>query len=95
LGDRTRQAVAGDSEASRLIEERLLAAGYRDAHAERYSRLFVVSECRAILVGEGFPRLTAGNVPGGVVWAAYEVNLDAVSGRRIDVRTALKNMGAF
>lgn len=95
LVDTTRQVVAGDLEASRLMEERLLAAGYRDAHAERYSRRFVVSECRAILVGVGFPRLTAGNVPGGIVWAAYEVNLDAVPGPRVDLRTALKNMGAL
>lgn len=95
LVDAAREAVAGDSEASRLIEERLLAAGYRDDHAERYSRRFMVSECGAILVDEGFPRLTAGKVPSGVVWAAYEVNLDAVPGPRIHIRAALKNMGAL
>ena len=84
-----------DAEAQRLLEERLLAAGYRDVQADRYSRRFVVVECRTIEVGMEFPRLTAGTVPSGLVWATYEVNLDAAPGVRGDVATALKSMGAM
>jgi hypothetical protein len=91
----TRRVAAADTEAQRLLEERLLAAGYRDVQAERYFRRFVVVECRTIEVGMEFPRLTAGTVPSGLVWATYEVNLDAAPGVRGDVATALKSMGAM
>lgn len=94
LVDATRRSVAGNPEAQRLLEERLLAAGYRDAHATRYLRRFGVIECRTIEVGTGFPRLIAGNIPAGVVWATYEVNLDAAPGIWGDVTRALKSMGA-
>lgn len=92
--DATRRVAATDPEAQRLLEERLLAAGYRDVQADRYFRRFVVVECRTIEVGMEFPRLTAGTVPSGLVWATYEVNLDAAPGVRGDVATALKSMGA-
>jgi hypothetical protein len=92
--DAARRLVAGHPEAQRLLEERLLAAGYRDVQAGRYVRRFAVAECRTIEVGTDFPRLTSGTVPSGVVWATYEVNLDAAPGVRGVVATALKSMGA-
>jgi hypothetical protein len=93
--DAIRRAVAGDAEARRLLEERLIAAGYRDVQAARYLRRFAVVKCWAIQVGTEFPRLTAGTVPPGVVWATYEVNLDAAPGIQGDVATVMKSMGAM
>lgn len=90
-----RVAVFGDAEAARLLEERLLAAGYLDAHQDLYIRRFAISECRAVEVGQGFPRLTPSSVPAGIVWAAYEVNVDAAQANRIDIKSALKTMGAL
>lgn len=90
-----RDAVAGDAEAASLLEERLLAAGFLDAHKGSYTRRFAITECHAVDVGQGFPRLTLASVPAGIVWAAYEVNVDAARADRIDIRSALKNMGAL
>jgi hypothetical protein len=91
----TQLSIAEDPEARQMLEERLLAAGYRHAHAESYLRRFLLSECSAILVGDEFPRLATGNVPVGVVWATYEINLDAAPGVRVDIGRALTNMGAL
>jgi hypothetical protein len=93
--DATRRVVEGHPEAQGLLEERLIAAGYRDVHKVRYSRRFLLAESWTIEVGAEFPRLIAGTVPPGVVWATYEVNLDAAPGARGDVATALKSMGAM
>lgn len=56
----------------------LLQAGYLDAHADRYVRRFHEVRTRFLLVDESFPRLTHGNVPLGITWAKYTVDLDAV-----------------
>jgi len=90
-----RHAAKDDAEATRLLSERLLAAGYFDVHADRYPRRFVIAEVRLIEVGKDFPRLTLGSVPAGVVWATYEVSLDAVKGAEVDMRSALKSLGAL
>ena len=62
-----------------LFSERLLAAGYFEAHSSRYTRGFDVSEFKLFKVDEGFPRLIHGNVPLGVKKASYEIDLDQLS----------------
>lgn len=93
--DSTRHIIQGDAEAECLLSERLLAAGYFDIHADRYARRFDLASLRIMEVGEGFPRLTSGNVPVGVRRAMYEIDLDKVPGENFATEKALKQLGAI
>ena len=90
-----RDVAAGEAEAVRLLSERLIAAGYFDAHAERYIRRFTLAEIRLVEVKEGFPRITSSSVPLGVTKATYEIDLDKAAGPSIPVADALKKLGAI
>ncbi|MBF9173158.1 PD-(D/E)XK motif protein [Xanthomonas campestris pv. campestris] len=90
-----RVAIKGDAEAERLLSERLLAAGYFDAHADRYPRRFALAGIRVVEVGEGFPRLTSGTAPAGIMRAMYEIDLDKAPGDNVGVEGALKKLGAI
>lgn len=87
--------VRGDAEAERLLSDRLIAAGYFDAHADSYSRRFVHAGLRVLRVAEGFPRLTPACVPFGVVRASYEIDLDKVPGPSLEIDPALKELGVI
>lgn len=87
--------VKGDAEAERLISERMLAAGYIEQHAERYTRRFTQAGTRIIEVSEDFPRLTLGNVPLGITKASYEIDLDKAAGTVVEIDEALKKLGAM
>lgn len=90
-----RDVAAGEPEAVRLLSERLIAAGYFDAHADRYIRRFTLADTRVVEVIEGFPRLTPGSVPLGVTKATYEIDLDKAAGPSIPAADALKKLGAI
>ena len=90
-----RDIARGDLEAERLLAERLLAAGYFDAHADRYARRFVESSQRVLEIVDGFPRLTPGRVPSGVVRASYEIDLDRAPGASLAIETVLRKLGAL
>lgn len=90
-----RAAIRGDAEAERLLSERLLAAGYIDAHEGQYPRRFVLNDIRVVKVDEGFPRLVPGNAPSGIIRAMYEINLDKAPGDNVGVGGALKQLGAI
>lgn len=90
-----RDAAGDDAEASRLLAERLISAGYFDAHAERYARRFTLADTRIVEVKEGFPRLTPGIVPVGISRATYEINLDRTAGASIPAIDVLKKLGAL
>lgn len=87
--------VRGDAEAERLLSDRLIAAGYFDAHADSYSRKFFHAGLRVLRVAEGFPRLTPACVPFGVVRASYEIDLDKVPGPSLEIDPALKELGVI
>lgn len=91
----TREAVASDAEALRMLGERLLTAGYFDAHAERYVRRFVHAETRMLEVKADFPRLTPGRVPTGITRAKYEIDLDKITAASVTAETVLKRLGAI
>lgn len=91
----TRDVVAGEAEAVRLLGERLIAAGYFDAHAARYIRRFTLVDTRVIEVKPGFPRLTPGSVPLGITRAIYEIDLDTAAWPSIPAANALKKLGAI
>lgn len=90
-----RAAIQGDAEAARLLSDRILAAGYIDAHENRYPRRFTLNEIRVVMVGENFPRLTQGSVPSGIVRAMYEIDLDKAPGDNVGLDAALKQLGAI
>jgi hypothetical protein len=90
-----RQAIAVDGEALRLFGDRLLAAGFQDAHANRYVRRFALEATRILEVSDEFPRLIPGIVPAGVKRAAYEIDLDRVTGLNVRLTDALKKLGAL
>ena len=93
--DAVRHLVKGDAEAARLLSDRLIAAGFIDAHIERYPRRFVVAEVRVIEVSGSFPRLTTGTVPLGIMRAMYEIDLDKALGDDVGVVIALRKLGAI
>lgn len=90
-----RDVAEGEAEAVRLLSERLIAAGYFDAHADRYIRRFTLVDTRVVEVKDGFPRLTLGSVPLGVTKATYEIDLDKAAGPSIAAADALKKLGAI
>jgi len=90
-----RLTIKGDTEAERLLSERLLAAGYIDAHSDRYLRRFEQAGTRIVEVGSNFPRMTSGSVPAGIFRVMYEIDLDKVPGDNVDTEVALKKMGAI
>ena len=87
--------IAGEAEAVRLLSERLIAAGYFDAHADRYSRRLSLHDIRIIEVTEFFPRLTPGNLPLGITKATYEIDLDKAPGSSISAADAMKKLGVI
>jgi len=76
-----RDIAAGEAEATRLLNERLIASGYLDAHADRYIRRFTLIETRFAEVKDSFPRLTPGSVPLGVTEATYQSIWTKLRGR--------------
>lgn len=87
--------LGGDSGAVNIFREKLLAAGYSDAHSIQYSRKFELKEIRVLAVSEGFPRLTPGAVPNGVTRALYEINLDHAQDFLSDLDAALELLGVI
>lgn len=90
---RSRAAVC--AEAGRVVAERLISAGYFDAHADRYSRRFAIESIRLLEVTAAFPRLVHGTVPAGVTRAVYDVDLDKAAGPRLELAAALKRLGVI
>lgn len=91
----TRNIISEDALASSMLEDRLLAGCYFDAHAERYSRRVISIETLLIEVNTSFPRLTIGQVPIGVTKVIYDIDLDKASGQRIDITSALNKIGVL
>lgn len=90
-----RQLLSGDPDAERSYHELLLAVGYVPMHADRYTRRFRTIDMRVVLVDLNFPRLTFGSVPQGVLKATYDIDLDRVSGARLDLAHVLKQLGVI
>ncbi|AXV80084.1 PD-(D/E)XK motif protein [Ralstonia solanacearum] len=87
-----RDIVAGDSAAERVLAERLVASGYRDQHADSYTRRFEIAQTRVLRVNEGFPRLTPHSVPLGVERASYEIDIDKADAAMLDLPCALAEL---
>ncbi|MDA8120261.1 PD-(D/E)XK motif protein [Acidiferrobacter thiooxydans] len=90
-----RVELRGNSGTEGVLSDRLLAAGYRDAHADRYPRRFIVEGVRVVEVGDGFPRMVAGTVPDGIGRVIYEIDFDRAPGTDAGVVGALRKLGAL
>lgn len=86
--------LEGELGAVDFLRERLMVAGYSEAHAGQYTRRFEPKEKRVLSVSEGFPRLTPGVVPAGVTRAFYEINLDHAGDFLRDFDEILFQLGA-
>ncbi|WP_434560764.1 PD-(D/E)XK motif protein [Pseudomonas sp. Z4-20] len=87
------QRLDGEPGAVNSLRERLMASGYFEGHSNHYTRRFESKERRIFSVTEGFPRLTPGSVPAGVMRALYEINLDHAGNFLWDLDAALKQLG--
>ena len=76
LVERCRTRLHDDTAASRLFDDRLVAAGYLDVHAELYRSSWLVSAMRFFRVQDDFPRLTDANLPAGVGDIRYSIVAD-------------------
>ena len=93
--DAMRCAFVDDMEAARRFSERLVAVGYFDVQADRYLRRFALRETTIMQVSGSFPRLTGGNVPAGVIRAAYEIDLGKVASPVLELGPVLKLLGVL
>ena len=92
---RIRLLLIGDTGVEQLFSDRLLAAGYFDAHVDRYPRRFSLVGMRIIEVGAEFPRLTHASVPMGIRRAKYEIDLDKILGENLEPETVFKKLGVI
>jgi hypothetical protein len=76
LVERCRARVRDDIAAARLLDDRLVAAGYLDVHAELYRSSWQSSTIRFFGVRDDFPRLTDANLPAGVGDIRYSIVAD-------------------
>lgn len=90
-----RDAVTHEAEAKRILEDRLIASGYRDAHSHHYVRRFERVESRSLKIGPGFPRLTPNSVPFGIVGASYEIDIDRATVDSVGFGVAVRELGAI
>ena len=63
-----------------LLDERLISAGYLDAHRQRYTTRYTLRSLRIFRIAPGFPRLTAADLPQGVGSLRYALSIDACEG---------------
>ncbi|NPS39811.1 PD-(D/E)XK motif protein [Pseudomonas aeruginosa] len=92
---RMRELVKSDPEATRYLENALLHAGYLDAHADLYTRPFLLAELVIHRVNDSFPRLTPFNVPIGVFRVKYEIDLGLVQSEKVGIKDVLQEIGVF
>lgn len=95
IAEAVRDKLVGDTGAVSVFADKLLAAGYHEDHADRYPRRFSAEGMRVVKVGEGFPRLTPGNVPYGIRRVIYEIDFDRAPGADEGVVGALRMLGAL
>lgn len=80
-----RGRLANDPAAQGLFNDRLLSAGYLDAHESRYSGTqFTIRGQHAYRVRDDFPRLTEPRLPVGVGGVAYSLALAACAPFEVD-----------
>lgn len=80
---------------AQALEDRVLSAGYIDAHAGLYECRFAAHSVTVYRVAEAFPRLTRDTVPAGITEGCYDVALPAAAPFRVETDVAVREfMGA-
>ncbi|MCC2596086.1 PD-(D/E)XK motif protein [Pusillimonas sp. MFBS29] len=85
--------LRGDSAAQSMLEDKLLRAGLLPGAEDRYTRKFNHLDTRLLLITEGFPRLTRGNIANEIRRAHYEIDLDLISSQNIDMSSVMTELG--
>jgi hypothetical protein len=93
LVERCRARLRDDISAARLFDDRLVAAGYLDVHAELYRSSWLVSAMRFFSVRGDFPRLTDANLPPGVGDIRYSIVADDLGQWELTREDALAALG--
>lgn len=84
LVERSRGHLRADVTAARLFDDRLVAAGYLDVHADLYRSSWRASAMRFFTVRDDFPRLTDANLPAGVGDIRYSIVADDLGAWEIE-----------
>lgn len=95
FAEQVRTELRGEPGTEGILSDRLLAAGYVGAHADRYPRRFIVEGVRVVEVGDGFPRIVGGTVPDGIRRVVYEIDFDRAPGANEGIDGALRKLGAL
>jgi hypothetical protein len=85
--------LAGDSAAQSMLGDRLLRAGLLPGAEDRYTRKFNHLDTRLLLITEGFPRLTRGNIANEIRTAHYEIDLDLISSQNMGMLHVMTELG--
>ena len=81
-----------DENTSLLFEEKLLAAGYHDVHADRYPTGYSLRSSIVFAVGGEFPRLTEEDCPAGLGDVQYSLELGALAPFEVERNSLLENL---
>ena len=87
--------LRADNAAENLFTNKIITAGYIDAHSDFYPRRFSLIDKRFVEVVDGFPRIIPGTAPHGVRKASYEIDLDRAAGRSLETVEILNKLGAL
>jgi hypothetical protein len=93
--DSVRSLLTDEVQAHDVFSNRLLAAAYFDAHADRYPRRFELCNTRVLEIVEGFPRMTHATVLIGITRATYDLDLDKIHAENVELTAALKKLGVL
>lgn len=93
--DRIRQLLRPDQSAHSAFDTRLLHAGYFPGLSNHYPRTFLHEGTRFLRVGEGFPKITHGNVHRAIRRARYEIDLDLIDSPDLSLSSVLTSIGAL
>jgi hypothetical protein len=93
LVEQCRARLRDDIAAARLFDDRLVAAGYLDVHADLYRSSWRASALRYFTVRDDFPRLTDANLPAGVGDIRYSIVADDLGAWEIAREDAVAGLG--
>jgi hypothetical protein len=92
--ENARALVAGTT-AALPFEDRLLAYGYLDIHADLYAQTgYELREAELFRVGVGFPRIIEHELPDGIGRVHYDLAIAACADHRVDFAQVLITLAA-
>jgi hypothetical protein len=90
---RTIKDLGYDGSVVTEFNNKLLSAGYWDAHADHYERSFALVKLVILDIDDQFPRLTLGDVKPGVISARYEINIEQLIYKDVGLDVAIRKLG--